>query len=390
MVHVVASMAIGGAQHQTVTLVNRLDRTRFEPTLVCFSRGPMLERVEADVAVVCLDPVRLSARGAWSAVRNLVRLVRLFRRIRPDVTHTSMPASNLLGCLAAWLARVPRRYAHVRGSARQFSYSYVNVERRHSPWRQWLLYARFQAVDAVTSWFATAMVAVSHETADVLRRVVPRHKVVVIYNGVDVVRFRPEDGGAAARARLGLPAQATVVANVGNISFYKGQEYLVEAAPAILAAHPEGLIVIVGKGNEAYEAMLRRRCGELGVADRVRFVGELSDSRLILAAASVEVLCSQYEGCANVLLEAMAMGVPIVATRVGGNPEVVEDGVTGCIVPPEDPAALADAVVRLLACPERRAAMGAAGRRRAERDFSLEVAMKRIEALYDGSVDHHR
>ncbi|MFI5212910.1 MAG: glycosyltransferase [Gemmatimonadales bacterium] len=390
-VEVTASMAIGGAQHQAVTIINRLDRSRFEPALVCFTRGPMLDRVRQDVAVVCFgEPVGLSVRGSWRAARTLGKLYGLFRRMRPDVVHTSMPSSNLLGCVAAWLAGVPRRYAHIRGSARQFSYSYVPVGKRHSHWQQRMLFIRFMAIDLVTSWFATALVAVSHETADVLRRVVRRRKVVVIHNGVDLDRFRPVSDRAALRSRLGLPVNGAVIVNVGNISFYKGQEYLVEAAPAILAAHPEAIIVIVGKGNAAYEDILRRRCRDLGVNGSVRFLGEVPDPRDILGAADVKVLCSQYEGCANVLLESMAMGLPIVATRVGGNPELVEDGVNGYIVPPEDPAVIAAAVVRLLDGPDQRAVMGAAGRARAETEFGLEVMMKRIEALYDGSVDRRR
>jgi glycosyltransferase involved in cell wall biosynthesis len=211
---------------------------------------------------------------------------------------------------------------------------------------------------------------------------VPESMVQVLYNGVDLSRFHPIlEPPAAIRARLGLPPDGEVVTSVGQLIDFKGIDHLIDAAD-LLRSRPALTVLVVGDGDrrDALAARVRR----LGLEDRVRLLGKRDDVNALLAASDLFVCPSVWdEALGYVILEAMAVGLPAVASRVGGIPEVVREGETGLLVPPRDAGALAGAIASLLDDPVRREAMGRAGRQVITEDFSMERAITATVDLYE-------
>ena len=256
--------------------------------------------------------------------------------------HVGLGGENFDGARAARRAGVP-----------------AVIQTQHLPW---LLSGRgkrsrfFEAIEPVDH-----LITVSEaQRRTYLRIGVPPVVLTTVPNGI---RPRgPGPGRAAARAALGLEPDQPVVLSIGRLVVMKGQRYLIDAVPELAARFPGLAVVILGRGH--LHGKLLEQAAALGVGDRVHLPGHRSDARLLLDAADVLVLPSRHEGMPLVLLEAMDAGLPVVATRVIGSEEVVADGETGFLVRPEDPAALAAALARLLADPELRARFGRAGRRR--------------------------
>jgi glycosyltransferase involved in cell wall biosynthesis len=205
-------------------------------------------------------------------------------------------------------------------------------------------------------------------------------RVMTVRNGIDPA-LPPEEPLDDLRAELGLRPSDLVLGVVANFNrAVKGMGHLVEAVPLIVREVPNARVLLLGRGEE--EAALRERCRALGVADAVIFGGFRRDMHRCYRLMHLSGLTSLSEGLSITVLESMKFGLPVVATAVGGNPEVVEDGVTGVLVPPANPAAFASAVAALLRDPARRAAMGQAGRRRVEREFALSGVAERYAELY--------
>jgi glycosyltransferase involved in cell wall biosynthesis len=212
----------------------------------------------------------------------------------------------------------------------------------------------------------------------------PAEKVVTIHNGIDLLRVVAPSWHevAALRRELDLDDDVAVVAAVARLHPEKGLEYLFRALPALLAATGGRLRLLVA-GDGPFREVYEREVAALGVQAVVRFLGFRTDVTRIFAASDVVVLPSVAEAFGLVLAEAMAMQRAVVATRVGGIPEIVEDGVTGILVPAASPGALADAILSLLHDPARRMRLGEAGRRRVVESFRFETMMERYESLYD-------
>jgi glycosyltransferase involved in cell wall biosynthesis len=205
----------------------------------------------------------------------------------------------------------------------------------------------------------------------------PGGRITTIRNGVNLERFRRADS-AAARAALGLPADARIVGTVGRLVPVKDQATLVDAVAELGRGGVPATLVIAGDGPE--RARLEARAAERGVD--LRLLGYRPDVEQVLGALDVFVLSSTSEGLSNTILEAMAAGRPVVATRVGGAEEMIADGVTGVLVPPSDAASMAAALRRVLAAGDGGAAMGAAARQRVETEFTLAGMMQRYERMY--------
>ena len=210
-------------------------------------------------------------------------------------------------------------------------------------------------------------------------RVAPR-RVETVYNGLDLSRFQalPTIGASAESTPSGLH-----ITTVGNLRHVKGHDVLLRAAASVLARFPETRFSIAGAVLEpAYAAELHRLAQELGIAANVSFPGPITDLPTYLVTADIFVLPSRSEGFSNAILEAMACGLPVVGTDVGGNSEAVEDGVTGLIVPPEAPDRLADALSLLIADPQKARQMGVRGRERVQERFSEEAVLHQISRAF--------
>jgi len=366
--YVVDHLEVGGTQAHLLRVVSRLDRRRFEPMVCALSpRGALRATVEAKGVPVFDGGLRGTLLGA-SGLRVLWRLARLFRRERVDVAHAYLFHPNVLAPVAARLARVPAVVVSKRSLDR---------------------YPR-----AATRWACQLGNALADRiavNADAVARFVreeegcPARKMVLIPNGVgeDVLGARGDRG--RARELVGEPPGGLVVGTVSRLAWKKGIEYLLDAVPRVLDSVPAVHFVIVGDGP--LMAQLEARARGLGVDAQVRFLGARHDVLELLPAFDLFVLPSVVEGMSNALLEAMAVGLPVVATDVGGNSEVVVDGESGLLVPAADAPALAAAVVKLLQSPELASEMAQAGRRRVAERYPESAMVRRLEDLYLGLLD---
>jgi glycosyltransferase involved in cell wall biosynthesis len=216
----------------------------------------------------------------------------------------------------------------------------------------------------------------------------PLEKIVIIPNGIATPSV-PTTASAHGRAQaLSVNADDKVVGTITRLVWKRGHEELLRAAALVARAEPAAKLLVVGDGP--LRRSLEDQALSLGLNGGVRFLGAVPQAARLLPHFDVFVLSSVWEGMSNGLLEAMAAGRPVVATRVGGNPEVVVDGESGLLVPPKDPQALADAVLRLLRDRELAGRLGEAARRRVASEFTLEQMVQRLETLYDDLLARRR
>jgi sugar transferase (PEP-CTERM/EpsH1 system associated) len=359
VVHVVHSLHVGGLENGVVNLVNE-SRPGLRHTIVCLTtEGPLRARLAPGIDVLALG------KRPGHDVRGFGRLVRTLRELRPAIMH-SRNWATFDAVLAAGLARVPA-IVHGEHGRDITDPEGRNVRRRRLRRLFAPLVNRFVTVSSdLQRWLVEDV----H---------IPASKVVTICNGVDTTRFAPGNV-VAARTALGLPADVLVVGTVGRLDPVKDQAGLIQAFDRLRARHPRAVLVIAGDGPCRQD--LQAQVATLGLGDRVRLLGERKDVPTVLQALDVFVLPSIAEGISNTILEAMATGVPVVATRVGGSPELVDSGATGVLVPRQDPEALAAAIGSYLADPGLLARHGRAARQRVLDRFGLATMRDAYAALY--------
>ncbi len=346
VVHVTLGLDLGGQEKLLAEFARHADTRRFALHFVSLTtRGPVADEIAAAGWPV-------TALGAPSGLRPglVLRLAYLFRQLKADVVHTHDERPNIHAAPAAWLARA--RCVHTRHSQAS------------------KLTARQRLLVRLAAEANDAFVCISHDSARLARaQGIAARRLTVLHNGIDLTRFAhkgPDPAGPAV-----LVARLAPEKDIGT---------LLRAASLLTARHPDFRLLIAGDGPE--RPAMERLASELRLEDSVKFLGAVDDVPALLARARLFVLSSTTEGVSLTLLEAMARGLPIAATRVGGNPEVVADGETGLLVPPGDPEALAASVSRLWTSPETCARMGVAGRRRAEARFDVRRMVAGYERLY--------
>ncbi|HSL17561.1 MAG TPA: glycosyltransferase [Methylomirabilota bacterium] len=365
----ITRLELGGAQRVALHTAAHLDRDGFAAGLA-WGPGDVLDGEARALADLARYEIAHLVRPVAPAadLRALAGLRRAIRDFRPDVVHTHSSKAGVLGRLAARLERVPVVVHTVHG----FGFT---------PLQPPLKRAAFLAAERAAARWTSHFVVVSAVNLErgIELGLWPRERASVIRAGVRLDRFRGRGDGAAARARLGLPAAAPVVTQVGNFKPQKAPLDFVRAAAAIARQVPEAHFVMVGDGplRGAAEAL----AAELGIADRLHFPGWWDDIPGLLAATAVSVLSSRHEGLPCSVVESLAAGVPVVATAVDGTPEVVRPGVNGELVPPGDVEALAAAVAGLLTDEPRR-------RRAAEvaadglDEYDIDRMVRALEELY--------
>jgi sugar transferase (PEP-CTERM/EpsH1 system associated) len=356
--HVIFRLHPGGMEHGVVKLVNGLDPARVQSSICSTTPCDPMMRPLVGPHV----PVFELARTAGNDPRLVGALVRLFRRERPDVVHTHAWGTLVEGNVAARLAGVPVLVHGEHGTLQVRAYQRL---------LQRVFWQRADHLLSVSSRLAERMSAVVG---------VARERIRVIRNGVHLDRFG-RVSRADARARLGLPADAFIVGAVGRLVPVKDHATWLDALAHLKARGVPALGVAVGDGPE--RPAIEARIQALGLGTGVRLLGHRTDVEVAMAAYDVFSLFSVSEGMSNTILEAMASGVPVVATNVGGADEMVVDGETGYLVAPKDPAALADAYARLAADAPRRAAMGLAGQQRGVREFGIDVMLTAYRQFYE-------
>jgi glycosyltransferase involved in cell wall biosynthesis len=359
--------SMGGAERFAYQLTAHLDPSRFEPT-VCLTRPARrphnfaaIEDLEGrGVEILRLDR---SSRAQLDPWRRLIA----FMRDRPfDVLHSHKFSSNVWGALIAPRVKVAAFVAHEQ------TWSY-----RGKPHRRWLdrylIARRADAFVAVSSEDRRRMVSIEH---------VPEGKTRVIYNGVPDPP--PPDTARDIRDELGIGSDQPVLGTVAVLRPQKALDVLLRAADILRREFPNLRVLIAGKGvPEAEETRLRRMAAELGLEETVTFLGPREDAVDLMRIFDVAALSSDFEGTPLAVMEYMGIGKPVVATRVGGVPEIVTEGETGLLVEPRQPNALAEAVAKLLRDPELARRMGEAGRERQRQEFSIEASTRKVQDLYE-------
>jgi sugar transferase (PEP-CTERM/EpsH1 system associated) len=363
--HIVHCLEIGGLETGIVNLVNA-PRAGQRHAVICMTHGGANRaNLRPEVEVFELH------KADGHDPKTFARLVGLLRRLRPDVVHTRN-WSAFDGILAGRLAGV-RRIAHGE-HGREFADPHGRNRRRKVLRR---LFAPL--VDS----FTTVSDDLRRWLIDEVR--IRAAKVVRIHNGVDIARYSPGDR-EESRAAIGIAPGRTVVGTVGRLNPVKGQATLIQAFARL--ASTDAVLVIAGDGPCRDE--LQQCASRLGLGDRVRLLGERHDVPRVLRALDVFVLPSIAEGISNTVLEAMATGLPVVATRVGGNPELIAHGTTGRLVPPENAEALAEGIAEYVRDPIRRREHGAGARTRAVEVFGLDVMRDTYASLYTRLGGHSR
>ena len=358
------TLNIGGTETQAVELATRLDPGRYDVTLGCLRvRGPLLEKLAGSAVTV----VEFYPKGGFDTPHGMYQLLRLawfLRRGRFKIVHTTDLYTNLMGIPAAVLARVPV----IISSRRDLGHLDL-----YQNWRRaWL--RRLQG-------WSTVVLANAGAIRDALvteDRFAPE-KIRVIYNGVDVAKFA---GGSRDRTWLvpGSEREKWIVL-VGNMhSDVKGHPWLIEAAAMVCREFPDARFLLAGDGARRKD--FEQQVATAGLARNFSFLGRRGDVPRILACSDIGVLPSKAEGLPNAVLEYLAAGLPTVASRVGGNAEIVQDGVTGVLVAAQNSAALAQGLLRLLRNPQEAAAMGKAGREYVSTNFSYQRLIENTDQLY--------
>lgn len=369
VVHFCNTPARGGAEEHILTLLRGLDRNRFRLHFVC---TPMVaEHMRHDIpAEVELLPLDL--RRPWH-VRSALHLAHFLNQRRTDILHVhQFRASVLSAPVARLLARVP-----------------VIVETPHlrESWRQgWKAY---HGIDRFFSRFVDHYIAVSEANARYLRdqKGVAAGKITVILNGTDVNRYDPHHFPPAGfRSSIGIEEDDPVLLVLARLELQKGHRVLIEAMAAVHRAYPKAKLFCLGEGSLRGE--LQAYANSLGLSDVVHFPGYCRNIEDWLALADFTVLPSLFEGLPLVAAESLAAGRTMVATAVDGTPEIVVDGQTGLIVPPQNPAALAGAICRLLGDPDLRRKLAAAGRPWVTERFDERLQVQRTEELYVQLWEH--
>jgi glycosyltransferase involved in cell wall biosynthesis len=358
LLKVVPTFMCGGTENQFMALGRSLDPSRFALEFACLRRwGAFADEVEQ--RQIPLLECNVTSFRSVSAISQQARLARHIARRRIDIVHAYSFYGNLFAVPPARMAGVPVVIASIRDRAPYLT----PMQKRAQRWACQFADCILVNAMAVKEW----LIGEGYDAS----------KIVVIPNGVELNCFERSEG-------------APVVLVVSRLNPLKGLEPFLEAAALVAREVPSARFVIVGDTNpneRPYWSILTNLTGRLGLTERVTFAGLRRDVPQLLAAATVSVMPSLNEALSNVLLESMAAGAPLVATRVGGTPEAIDHGANGLLVPPGDPVSMARAIADLLTDPVKARQLGVAARQAINERFSMERMVAATEQLYHALLD---
>jgi glycosyltransferase involved in cell wall biosynthesis len=379
---VIARLNVGGPAQHVIHLTARLPRDRFESLLLAGRESPSEGDMRDLAARSGVQPIVVPGLGRRISpagdARSLLFLIRCFRRFRPHLVHTHTAKAGAIGRLAARICGVPIVVHTYHGHVFHGYFSRP-------------LTAAFLAVERMLARSTTRLLTVSESVKQELERygIGRPGQVTVLPLGLDLERFVGCERHAGwLRREIGAGERTPLIGIVARLVPIKRHDDFLDAAARLQTRWPDARFLIVGDGERRapLEAAARRH----GLADRVTFLGWRRDLDRIYADLDVVVLTSANEGSPVSLIEAMAAARPVVATRVGGVPDLVEHGVNGLLVPPGDPPAVADAITTLLADADRRRAMGNAGRKRVRDAHGVDRLVADVDRLYSELVEGAR
>ena len=360
VVEILATGTSGGAQEHLFSLMTRLDTAHYDASVVSLSAGSTVRKLERNgIPVTVID--NPDDAGAVAALTAHLAMV------RPDVIHTHMYRADIIGTKAAMALEAT-------GHRRPYVVSTVHSSRVRSAEDRELLRQLTPQMDQ--------LIAVSKS---IVRKIESEHRtgapVRLIYNGVDLERYDHQEPCCTLRDEFGMEPGSHIVGVVARLEPEKGHQTLIEAWPHVLRECPDAYLLIVGEGSR--RDFLEQWAAAHKVAHRVIFTGRRDDVPAVTAALDVAVLPSWREAQGLSILEAMALSRPVVASDVGGIPEMIEDGVTGLLVPHDNPVALGAAIVRLLTDHALADTIARAGHDLVHERFCVELMVKAIEEIYD-------
>jgi len=390
--YVIGSLATGGAEGQLVELLSKLNPLRWETSLVLFGelhaeRAPGVVSQVLSLGIPSNGNSRSCFRG-WRTAKAISRLAGYLRRLRPDIVHAFLPAACILAAPAAKLARVPV----LIGSRRSLVDCYRNgglparVDRLATRACDGNLLALFDRLATRTCDYALGnSLAVTEEL--VRTDGVRAEHTATIYNGVDRARFKP--GNRSLRQVYGWNDDDVVFGIVANFISYKRHLDFVRAAALIGAKAPHARFIMAGE-DRGILPEIRREIAQAGLESRFAIIPGTREPERLYPAMDAYICTSETEGFSNVLLEAAASGLPLIATRVGGNPEIVFPGENGFLVPVARPEDVAQAALTLVDDSTLRRRMGNRSRELVERRFSLETMVRQHELFYERALEARR
>ena len=358
ILHVDSERPWRGGERQVLELMRRQRRRGDEPHLAAPADAAIFARAKAEGFPV----YAVAMRGTWD-LGSALTLARLHRSLRPDVVHWHAARAHALGAIASLLAPGPARILSRR----------VDFLVRRSIGSRLLYALPIDAILAISNGVAAALVKSGVDPA----------RVLVVPSGIDLTPFKEPFDRAAIRSRLGLNGTDVLALQVAALAPHKSQTTLLHAVALVRSRHPNLRVWIAGEGP--LRAALEREHSSLELGESVRLLGFRDDVADLLRAADFFVISSYLEGLGTSILDAMAAGLPVVGTRVGGIPEAVKEGVSGILVPPNDPGALGEAMATLTRDPSLRARYGEAGRGLAA-GFSADSTESRTREVYEAAL----
>jgi glycosyltransferase involved in cell wall biosynthesis len=366
LLQMLTNFHIGGTERQVANLALGIDPSHFDLHLACLRHsGELL--AELETLRVPRSEFRIGPLYSPKTLWQGIRLARYVRRNLIQIVHSFGFYPNVFTVPVARLAGASIVVASIRDTGDLLT-----------PMQRRLLKLVCRLADCV-------LVNAEAIRENLLQQGYCPANIVVIRNGITLPKAPGKERSALLRRELGIPLSARVVAVFSRLNRMKGVQYFLDAAMVLAGRFPDVHFLVVGDGGSKTE--LEEHACRLGLGQRIVFTGFRGDVPNLLSEAAISVLPSLSEGTSNTLLESMAAGIPVVATRVGGNPEVVEDGVSGLLVPPRDSSALAAAMARLLEDPDLALRLGQAGMLRVSQLFSIDGSVHQTEHLYQRLVE---
>ncbi len=356
--YLITDLDIGGAENSLHQLVTHLNPQKFSPLVCSLSgEGKIADKLrDKGIEVVCLG-----AKSKFD-ITVLFKLVNLLRHQKPDILHTYLFHANFVGRIAGRLAGISIIISSIRTMEKQ-------------KWHHVYL-------DMLTSWMVDKEICVSKDVEDFTKKYarVPARKLITIYNGINFADLHITKNAEDKRRELSISQFNPIIGTVGHLTVAKGLVYLLKAFKLVLEDFPDAYLLIVGGGPQ--EKKLKRLAEQLEIVSSVRFLGFREDAMDIMNTLDVFVLPSLWEGMPNVILEACALGKPVVSTLVGGTKEIIKDGETGFLVAPKDWQGFANSIKSILQNPQTRQEFGSRGKEFVDKTFSLDRMVADTERLY--------
>jgi len=356
--------AYGGGDESLLALLSRLDRNRFNPYVLCTSGGVFTDKLkELGIEFKVINNNYLERIGRLRLLFLLIRLSIFIKKSKIKLIHINSLGRLHYLTLLCKLMRIRSVY-HLR--------SLIVTRAIHGRTR------------LIVNLSDKIIAHCKHMRKIAIQAGLNKNKICVICNGVDLSKFSPDITGKKFREELGANGDTKVIGMAGRIVSWKGCDVFINAAAQVVKIIPDTKFIIVGEAPDSqYLGQLVKLAEDLGVKDKIVFVGLCSNMPEVFAALDLFVLPSWEEPFARVVLEAMAIGKPVIGTDVGGTPEQIIDNVTGLLVPPRDPVSLAEAIIKILQDGKAAKKMAVAARRRAEQLFSIKKHVRAVESIYE-------